>query len=74
MKQHKTDTELRLDGTEALIRALGEVDAERYIALMLREPFDYTKWQRTLLTAAGLEEVSAAAMKLSSKRREPEAE
>lgn len=43
MKPHKTDTELRLDGAEALIRALGEVDAEGYIALMLREPFDYTE-------------------------------
>jgi hypothetical protein len=24
------------------------VEAERFIALMLREPFDYTEWQRGL--------------------------
>lgn len=36
MKQHKTDTELGLDGAEALIRTLGEVDAERYIAGIIR--------------------------------------
>lgn len=59
----KTDTEIRLDGTRALIEALGDVDAERYIAILMREPFDYTRWQRTLLPAASVEEVSAAAMK-----------
>jgi hypothetical protein len=59
----KTDTEIRLDGTRALIEALGEVDAERYIAILMREPFDYTRWQRTILQAASVEEVSAAAMK-----------
>ena len=25
--------------------ALGDVDAERFIALVMSEPFDYTKWQ-----------------------------
>jgi len=66
----KTDTEIRLDGTRALIEALGEVDAERYIAILMREPFDYTRWQRTLLLAASVEEVSAAAMKAREGARE----
>lgn len=43
-----TDTELRLSGINALIAALGEVQAERFISLILREPFDYTEWQRKL--------------------------
>lgn len=40
-----TDTEIKLKGMEALISALGEVEAEKFISLILREPFDYTEWQ-----------------------------
>ena len=43
-----TDTEIKVKGVEALITALGEVQAERFISLMLREPFDYTLWQQKL--------------------------
>ena len=35
-----TDTEIKLKGVEALVVALGEVQAERCISLILREPFD----------------------------------
>ncbi len=31
-----------------LLNALGEVQAEGFMTLIIREPFDYTKWQRTL--------------------------
>ncbi len=37
-----------LDNMETLIEALGELDAERFITLLLREPSDYTSWQRNL--------------------------
>ena len=57
----KTDTEIRIDGTQALIEALGEVNAERFIALIMREPFDYTKWQRTLFGEQSIEQISQAA-------------
>lgn len=43
----RTDTEIRAEGFNALINALGEVEAERFIALMRRESFDYTQWRRT---------------------------
>ena len=43
-----TDTEIKIKGLEALIKTLGEVEAERFISLIMREPFDYMKWQRTL--------------------------
>ena len=58
----RTDTELKLLGIEALIHALGEVQAERFVSLMLREPFDYTKWQRDLWPEKSLEEISRSAM------------
>jgi len=47
---------------EALIAALGEVQAEKFITLILREPFDYTEWQRTLWNEKTVEEISRMAM------------
>jgi len=38
-----TDTEIKLKGFRALASSLGNVGAERFIALIQREPFDYTK-------------------------------
>ena len=58
----RTEAELRVAGTQALLQALGEYDAERYIALVSREGFDYTVWQRELWPDAGVEELSARAM------------
>lgn len=40
-----TDLELRRSGMDALSEKLGLVQAERFIALLLREPFDYTEWR-----------------------------
>jgi len=59
----KTDTEIKIDGTKVLIDALGELQAERFIALIGREPFDYTRWQRDLWPQRSIEEISEAAMK-----------
>jgi len=57
-----TDTEIKVKGIETLIEALGEMNAERFITLLLREPFDYTRWQRNLWTDKSVEEVSTMAM------------
>lgn len=42
-----TDSEIKSVGFKALVAAFGDVNAERFIALTLREPFDYTKWRET---------------------------
>ena len=42
----RTDTELKKTALNLLISGLGEVDAERFIALVNRERFDYTEWRR----------------------------
>lgn len=57
-----TDTEIKTAGVRALVAALGTVEAEKFIALIRREPFDYTRWQRTLWPGKTVEEISAAAM------------
>lgn len=59
-----TDTEIKLLGVKALTDALGEVNAERFISLILREPFDYTSWQRNLWQERSVEDVSRSAMAL----------
>lgn len=57
MKQ-LTDTEIRVNGMAALIASLGEVQAERFISLILREPFDYKQWQKKLWVDTSLEALS----------------
>jgi hypothetical protein len=39
----KTDTLIRNEGMEILSKYLGLVEAERFIMLIRKEPFDYTK-------------------------------
>lgn len=51
-----TDTILKCKGFDALTKSLGLVDAERFISLILREPFDYTEWQRDLYKDVPLDE------------------
>ena len=57
-----TENELRIQGVDALIQSLGKVNAERFISLINREPFDYTKWQRNLWKNKSGEEISRMAM------------
>lgn len=45
----KTDTIIKQEGINALISKLGYVDAERFIVLITKEPFDYTKWREHAL-------------------------
>ena len=58
-----TDTELKIKGFKILTDTLGEVDAERFIALVMREPFDYTEWQKHLWEDRSIEEISKDAMR-----------
>ncbi len=67
-----TDTELRIESMNALLNALGEVQAERFITLIIREPFDYTKWQRTLWQDRSVREMSQAAMEYRKSQRSGE--
>jgi hypothetical protein len=63
-----TDTELKIKGIQALMECLGAEGAERFIALIQREPFDYTTWQRTLWEDQSVEEVIQRAMAAQKNR------
>lgn len=57
-----TETEIKLKGMKVLTRGMGKVEAERFISLLLREPFDYTKWQKDLFVDLSVKELSNMAM------------
>ncbi len=57
-----TDTEIKIKGLTALVNELGDVLTERFISLILKEPFDYTKWQRQLFIDTDLLSLSKKAM------------
>jgi hypothetical protein len=44
----KTDTEIRLEGMNLLIEQLGPAAASRFLTLVHREGFNYTKWRQNL--------------------------
>lgn len=53
--------ELMDRGMRYLVEKLGAVDAEHFIAAILRERFDYTQWQRARFDDEDLESLNAAA-------------
>ena len=57
----KTETEIRVDGMNALIQALGLVEAERFLMVISRERFNYTEWRRTGLPDLPIEELARLA-------------
>ena len=52
----RSSTVLKNEGMCALSERLGPVDAERFIVLLRREPFDYTQWRQTLYRDLSLDE------------------
>lgn len=63
-----TDTEIRVKGMQILAQYLGDIEMERFIALIQREPFDYTQWRQTLDTDDSIDEISKKAMELRHKQ------
>lgn len=57
-----TDTEIRIRGLQILTEHLGDIEAERFIAIIQREPFDYTKWRQGLDEDSTIQEISKKAM------------
>ena len=67
----KTDTLLREEGMRVLSDKLGLVEAERFIALIIREPFDYTKWQQDLYSDMTADELFQNATETWEQRTQP---
>lgn len=67
----KTESELKLAGVRALIAALGPVDAERFIAALHRERFDYTRWRSDQWQDATVAELAEQARALRARVATP---
>ncbi len=63
----KTDTAVYLEAMEALIAALGHVDAERFVVMVKRDTFDYTEWRRNLWKDKSIEEIHAMGVEYEKK-------
>lgn len=62
-----TDVEIRMRGMEALAQELGEVGAEKFVALLHRDEFNYTEWRDNGLDQKlSLRELSQKAMEHST--------
>jgi hypothetical protein len=60
-----TETILMKTGMKILIEQLGNIEAERFVSILLREPFDYTEWRKNnLCIGMTVEEISKEAMKV----------
>jgi hypothetical protein len=58
-----TENVLMKTGMKVLIEQLGNIEAERFVSVLLREPFDYTEWRKNLFAEMTVEEISKEAMK-----------
>jgi TfoX/Sxy family transcriptional regulator of competence genes len=57
------DAEIRMRGMQALAEELGEVGAEKFVALLHRDEFNYTDWRdKGLDQKLSLRELSKKAM------------
>jgi len=56
------DSDIKRLGMKSLIQGIGLVEAERFIALLNREPFDYTEWRKNLYKGMSVREISQSAM------------
>jgi hypothetical protein len=65
----KADTLIRNEGMDVLIKNLGLIEAERFIMLIQKEPFDYTKWQENLFEDMSIDEIYNNAAKLRNENK-----
>lgn len=61
----KTDAEIRQEGMRALIQSLGPVEAERFVASISKDRFDYTVWRLNGLIDVDVESLSTKAAEFS---------
>jgi len=62
----KTESEIRMQGMQALIGSLGLIEAERFLISVNQEKFNYTEWHRHGLPDLSIEQIAAAANQYTS--------
>ncbi|MDR1323038.1 MAG: hypothetical protein LBK68_01210 [Candidatus Margulisbacteria bacterium] len=59
----KTSAVIRDEGMKVLVDNLGLLEAEQFVMLIQKEPFDYTQWQENLFGDMSIDEISKQAAK-----------
>jgi hypothetical protein len=62
----KTDSEIKMSDYKILNHNLGMIETERFISLIQRKRFDYTKWRENLFNELTGKEISKRAMELQN--------
>lgn len=65
----KTDFELRSDAMQLLRSQLGLVESERFIALISRPSFDYTRWRQNQWTDTTVTELAERSRNLRQNKK-----
>ena len=65
----KADALIKTEGMNTLIKNLGLIEAERFVMLIQKETFDYTKWQENLFNDMTIEEIYNNAAELRNKNK-----
>ena len=58
VREQTCDEALGARCLDILVREVGPVDTERFVAYMNRERFDYTEWQQSLFEGQSIEEIA----------------
>ena len=64
-----SDIEIMDRGINCLLEKLGVVETERFISVINREKFDYTKWQRQRFDDVDSKEFNEAAVAYAKKNQ-----
>ncbi len=59
---------IEMKDAEILAQYLGDIEMERFIALIQREPFDYTQWRKDIDGDESIEDISRKAVALRNKK------
>jgi len=62
----RADNIIKKIGFNALAEKLDPVELERFIVLLNREKFDYTKWRKDLFEEMSIEQISEEAERYST--------
>jgi len=57
-----TTASIMKDGINCLVERLGVIETEIFISQLIREPFDYTKWQRERYAGMSVSELNKKAV------------
>jgi hypothetical protein len=63
----RSDTVLRTEAMAVLLDVFGAIDAERFVAMIKKDTFDYTEWQRDLWSGKSINELHMMATEFERK-------